>query len=149
MLVLMDLTVQSVLFQQDDECNGLYIIQRGHLAGYLYDRNDKMINLNGLQQTPLVGEVSFFLKTKRTASIYCKSSIRSFFLDIRSKKTFHDLCPKLHKRMRNQIFTYQDECLEYKVKILKESVFYFHNVEREALVELSFQMKILAFQKDN
>ena len=38
--------------------------------------------------------------------------------------------------------------LEYKINLLKESVYYLKPVEREALVELSFQMKIRTHQRN-
>jgi len=48
----------------------------------------------------------------------------------------------LYKRMRNQIYLHRDEVLEYKINLLRESVFYLKLAEREALVELAFQMRI-------
>ena len=88
------------------------------------------------------------MKTLRTATIVCVTSIRLFFLDIRYKKTLQELCPMLYKRMRKQIYRYTDETLEFKIKLLRESVCYFKTVERRALVEIAFQMKIVAYQKD-
>ena len=86
----------------------------------------------------MVGEVSYFLKSKRTATILTKSSARLFFLDIKFKNNLRQLCPKMFKRMRSQIYQYDDEILENKIQLLRESVYYFKSVEREALVELAF-----------
>ena len=44
----------------------------------------------------------------------------------------------LYKRMRSQTYKYDDEVLEYKIHLLRESVYYLKPVEREALVELAF-----------
>lgn len=38
--------------------------------------------------------------------------------------------------------------LSYKVMLLRESVYYFREVEREALVEIAFQMTIESYPKD-
>ena len=91
-----------------------------------------------MNRSALVGEVSFFLKTKRTATIFSKTTVRLFFLDIMYKKTLLELCPMLYKRMRSQTYKYDDEVLEYKIHLLRESVYYLKPVEREALVELSY-----------
>lgn len=40
--------------------------------------------------------------------------------------------------MRHQIYNYKDDVLEYKVKLLRESVHYLKEAEREALVEIAF-----------
>lgn len=54
------------------------------------------------------------------------------------KKTLLELCPMLYKRMRSQTYKYDDEVLEYKIHLLRESVYYLKTVEREALVELAY-----------
>lgn len=38
--------------------------------------------------------------------------------------------------------------LNYKIGLLRQSVFYLREVEREALVEIAFQMTITSYQKD-
>ena len=52
------------------------------------------------------------------------------------------MCPILYRRMRSQIFKYKDEALEYKLSLLRGGVHYLAEVEREALVEIAFQMKL-------
>ena len=49
-----------------------------------------------------------------------------------------ELCPVLYRRMRLQIHKYKDECIEYKINLIKGGVNYLQNVEREALLELAF-----------
>ena len=51
----------------------------------------------------------------------------------------------MYKRMRSQIYQYDDEILENRIQLLRESVYYFKLVEREALVELAFQMNIMIY----
>ena len=97
----------------------------------------------------MVGEISFFLKTRRTATIVCGSTVRLFYLDVRYKKKLLELCPLLYRRMRTQIYKYKDECIEYKINLIKGGVNYLQNVEREALLELAFQMKISAYKGDD
>jgi signal-transduction protein with cAMP-binding, CBS, and nucleotidyltransferase domain len=51
----------------------------------------------------------------------------------------------LYRRMKNQIYSYRDPDLEYKVKMLRDSVCYFKDAEREPLVDIAFQMSITAY----
>ena len=50
--------------------------------------------------------------------------------------------------MRALIFTYEDEVIEYRIKLLRESVWYLRRAEREARVELAHQMKIVNVARD-
>ena len=59
------------------------------------------------------------------------------------------MCPILYRRMRSQIFKYKDEALEYKISLLRGGVHYLAEVEREALVEIAFQMKLQAYRADD
>ena len=137
-LTIQYVSIQSVIFYEKDECTGLYIVEHGTLGGNILNLNRLEIPLEKKKESSLVGEVAFFLKSKRTATILTKQNARLFFLDIKFKKTFLSLCPKIHKRMRDQIYQYDDEILENKIHLLRESVYYFKSVERRALVELAF-----------
>ena len=43
LLVLQDHSMQTVLMQQGEECNGLYILQKGTLSVHIIKQNSKMI----------------------------------------------------------------------------------------------------------
>ena len=51
----------------------------------------------------------------------------------------------LYRRMKNKIYSYRDPDLEYKVKMLRDSVCYFKDAEREPLVDIAFKMSITAY----
>ena len=125
----------------------MYWLQKGSIRGYTEDSNGNVAHIPEQKKASLIGEISFFLRTRRTATLISNTSVRIFFLDIRYKKTLLELCPNLYKRMRRQIFTYSDDNLEYKVQLLRQSVFYFKEAEREALVEIAFQMAIKSYIK--
>lgn len=148
LLVLQDKSIQSIICNEGDDCNGLFIVQKGTIGGWILNRSKQKIPLRESTESCLVGEVAFFMKTKRTATVMCKTSARIFFLDFRYKQTLLELCPMLYKRMRSQVYRYEDEVLEYKIRLLRLSVYYFEKAEREALVELSFQSKVEVYQKD-
>lgn len=135
--------------EEGDECDGIYIVQKGTVGGYILNRKGNKSQIAEANATAVIGEVSFFLKARRTASIFCISNVRLFFLGVNYKKTLLQLCPMLYKRMRDLIYLYHDEVLQHKIKLLQESVFYLRHAERDALVELAFQMEVQQYQKDN
>ena len=124
--------------EEGDACDGIYIIQKGTVGGYILNRKGNKKYMADSSATAVLGEVSFFLKVRRTASIFCISNVRLFFLGINYKKTLLQLCPMLYKRMRDLIYLHRDEVLQHKIKLLKESIFYLRHAERDALVELAF-----------
>lgn len=101
LLVLQERSFQSVVMTEGDQCDGLYILQVGSLQASVIDRNGKDLLTKQFERSSLLGEVSFFLETRRTATVSCLSNCRLFFLDIRYKKTLLQLCPLLFRQMRH------------------------------------------------
>ena len=84
-----------------------------------------------------MGEISFFFNTKRTASIVNADNNRLFFLNKLNIHQLQKMCPRITHQLQNLIYQYQDHRLLSKVKMLKDSVYYFKNVEYKALIELA------------
>ena len=70
MIRLTHYTNESMLFREGDEGDGLYIIDDGSVRGWV---RDKKLRSQPLQQEmaegSIVGEIAFFLASKRTASL--------------------------------------------------------------------------------
>lgn len=59
----------SVIINEGDTTNSLYIILRGRVKAFLNDRNGKEVILNVVNEGEYFGEVSLFDEGKRSASI--------------------------------------------------------------------------------
>jgi len=45
LLVLQDRSMQSMIMNEGDTCDGLYILQTGTVSGYILNRNGKYLNM--------------------------------------------------------------------------------------------------------
>jgi SulP family sulfate permease len=57
------------LIQQDDEANDLYFVQIGQLSIFLESDDGQRLRLRTMTMGTLVGEISFYLNTKRSATV--------------------------------------------------------------------------------
>ena len=133
---------EDTLFEEGQKCDGLYILVSGELDIYLKGTNYRFSKpLRMRTGGAIFGEISFFFDTTRTATAVSSRYCKIFFLQKENKRLFKRICPRIVKRLYMQIYTYKDEALEAKKKILRTSVAYFANAEEKAIIELALQME--------
>ena len=81
------------VFSEGDACTGLYVLMNGTITGYILDGGRK----NGLDLTQnsgsVFGEISYFLNTKRTATIFSETTCSFLFLRTEYRKMFSQGSP--------------------------------------------------------
>lgn len=89
----------------------------------------------------IVGEICYFLNTPRTATVVNVDNNRVFYLAKELDVMLARNCPQIRRNLHKQIYGYSDQSLTTRVKLLRGSIFYFKQVEIEALIELAFQIQ--------
>ena len=138
-----------MLFMANDECDGLYFLLQGEIDIYILQINQtyKKDFLRVTEGT-LIGEISYFLNVKRTATVVNYSNTRVCFLSKDDKKLLQSICPQIANRMQQGIYKYNDEAIVQKTELLRASVSYFRKIEKRALIELAFQLKVDYIKRD-
>ena len=109
MIRLQQMSHESMIFMEGDVGDGLYIVDDGDVKGWALDRKSCYKPLKKeLSRGDVFGEISFFLDSPRTATLQSKANSRLFFLENRYKKTLSANCPILFKRLRKQIYSYEE-----------------------------------------
>ena len=72
---------ESILFEAGAECNGIYILSKGSVDVWVRGIDHRFSKTVQLYKGSVLGEISFYLKTKRTATIVNSSYNKIFFLD--------------------------------------------------------------------
>ena len=89
-----------MLINARDECNGLYFLIKGELEISVLQLDQTFAKKKqNVYEGTLVGEISFFLNTKRTATVVNVTNNRVCFLSCRVKKLFQIVCPRLARYM--------------------------------------------------
>lgn len=81
----------KIIFNQNDEADGLWIIAQGVLKIFLTTPEDKEIELSQLVDYNYFGEMALIQNIKRTASVKTVTACRLYFL---SKENFEKLLRK-------------------------------------------------------
>ena len=90
-----------MICMEGDEGDGIYIIDDGDVCGWVIDRNAIYQPFTeDLRVGSVFGEISFFLETKRTATLQSKANSRLFLLEKKYKKIFMTNCPTIFRRIR-------------------------------------------------
>lgn len=88
------------VFTEGDECTGLYVLMNGSIMGYILD-SGMQVSIDLTQASGSVfGEISYFLNTKRTASIYSETTCSFLFLKTEYRKLFFQGSPLIYKFLR-------------------------------------------------
>ena len=64
-----------------DECNGIYVVSKGMVDVYVAGMSYKFCKHIQLFKGSVFGQISFYLNTKRTATIVNSGYNKLFFLD--------------------------------------------------------------------
>lgn len=143
LIVLKEFTIENVLCQAGDIGDGLFILLDGEIDIFVKGSNYKFCKAKEFKTAGTVhGEISFLLKTHRTATIVAASNCKTMFLEKVHKKRFQEFCPNLLRRLFMQIYTYKDDCIQKKKRLIRNSVIYFKEAEEKAVIELAFQSEV-------
>lgn len=100
LLMLCEICGGHKVFTEGDECTGLYVLMNGSIMGYILD-SGMQISIDLTQASGSVfGEISYFLNTKRTASIYSETTCSFLFLKTEYRKLFFQGSPLIYKFLR-------------------------------------------------
>ena len=140
-----ELEFDSVLIKAGDACtDGLYLLVEGRLDIFVPPGDPKREDGYWKKALPgsMVGEVAFFLDTRRTATVVNSANNRVCLLPKRDEvlNFLRSSCPKFLMCMHQQLYSYAetDRGIREKVLFLRNSVPYFKDVEEKALVEIAF-----------
>ena len=91
----LDLMPKDILIRQGDESADLYFIELGQVSLYLEVEDNKLIRLQTLGMGTIVGELGFYLNTKRSASVIVDSRTFAYRLTREAMQTMKTDDPEL------------------------------------------------------
>ena len=100
LLMLSEFVGGNRICSEGEECSGLYILMHGSLRGFILDCGKKIYFEHDSREGSVFGEISYFMNSKRSATIMTETRCSCLFLKIEYRQLFYQGSPNIYRSLR-------------------------------------------------
>lgn len=108
----------DTLMRQGEAPDNLYLIESGQMSAYLEEKDGRTVRLQTMQDWNVLGEIGFFLKTRRTASVIAEAPGVIYCLSQNALLRMHEKDPDLVSELQQLIIQLLAERVVHLVTVV-------------------------------